>query len=222
MQLTQTQSKPFQEIFIDLFSIEETYFLTIVDAFSKLGQALEVTNRSTPEIIRALSKYFSFYGIPNRISSDPGSEFNNNLLKEMLNFYKIELHIGTPHNPNSMGIVERFRSTILEIYRIAKYERKIKDPVSVMTYAIMSYNHSILSATGLTPFEVVFGHTDANDNFNVEFNKCYTKKIVNEHLKRTKYLYKYLTNKMILNKERIKDKRGGKNKFNIDPGDSVY
>ncbi|CAB3221878.1 unnamed protein product [Arctia plantaginis] len=40
LQLTQTQTKPFQEIFMDIFSIEGTYFLTIIDVFSKLGQAL--------------------------------------------------------------------------------------------------------------------------------------------------------------------------------------
>lgn len=73
-----------------------------------------------------------------------------------------------------MGVVERFHSTITEIYRIAKYERKITDAASVMVYAVMSYNHTIHSATGLTPFEVVFGHTESNSAFNVEFNKQFT------------------------------------------------
>lgn len=140
LQLTQTQNRPFQELFMDIFSIEGTYFLTIIDAFSKLGQVFPIPNRSTPEVVRALLKYFSLYGIPIRISADPGTEFNNNLLKEMLTFYKIDLHISTPHNPNSMGLIERFHSTIIEIYRLAKYERKITDAATVMTYAIMSYN----------------------------------------------------------------------------------
>lgn len=125
------------------------------------------------------------YGTPCRISSDPGTEFNNTLMKEMLSFYKIDLHIGTPHNPNSMGIVERFHSTIIEIYRIAKYEQKITDAASVMSYAIMSYNHSIHSTTGLTPFEVVFGHTESNSAFYVDFNKQFTQQLVKKHVRRT-------------------------------------
>lgn len=177
LQLSQTQIRPFQELFIDTFSIDGKHYLTIVDAFSKLGQAFEISAKSTPEAVRALIKYFSLYGTPSRISSDPGTEFNNTLMKEMLSFYKIDLHIGTPHNPNSMGIVERFHSTIIEIYRIAKYEQKITDAASVMSYAVMSYNHTIHSTTGLTPFEVVFGHTESNSAFYVDFNKQFTQQL---------------------------------------------
>lgn len=222
LQLSQTQVKPFQELFIDTFSIEGKHYLTIVDAFSKLGQAFEISTKSTPEAIRALIKYFSLYGTPCRISSDPGTEFNNTLMKEMMSFYKIDLHIGTPHNPNSMGIVERFHSTLIEIYRIAKYEQKITDAASVMAYAIMSYNHSIHTTTGLTPFEVVFGHTESNSTFHVDFDKQFTQQLVKEHSKRTKFLYKYLTDKIIDKKSAAIEKRGGEKDFDIDVGDTVF
>lgn len=49
-QLTQTQNKLFEVIFIDLFSIEGKLYLTLIDAFSKLGQAIEIENRSTPQV----------------------------------------------------------------------------------------------------------------------------------------------------------------------------
>lgn len=222
LQLNQTQTRPFAEIFMDLFSVEGKYFLTIIDSFSKLGQAFEISNRSTPEVVRALIKFFSLYGVPNRISADPGTDFNNTLLKETLQFYKIDLQIGTPHNPNSMGLIERFHSTILEIYRIAKYERKITDAANVMTYAVMSYNQTIHSATGLTPFEAVFGHTDSNNTFNVEFNKSYTQQLVSDHVKRTKYLYKYLTDKLITDKEKVVEKRGGETSFDVKEGNTVF
>lgn len=222
LQLSQTQIRPFQELFIDTFSIEGKHFLTIVDAFSKLGQAIEICTKSTPEVVRALLKYFSLYGIPGRISSDPGVEFNNTLIKEMLTFYKIDLHISTPHNPNSMGIVERFHSTLVEIYRLAKYERKVTDAASIMIYAVMSYNHTIHSATGLTPFEVVFGHTESNSAFHVDFNKQFTQQLVKEHVRKTKYLYEYLTDKMIDKKMAVKEKRGGETEFDLDVGDTVF
>lgn len=221
-QLTQTQIKPFQELFIDTFTIDGKCYLTIVDAFSKLGQAFEISTKSTPEVVRALIKYFSLYGTPSRISADPGTEFNNTLMKEMLAFYKIDLHIGTPHNSSSMGVVERFHSTLIEIYRIAKYEQKVTDAASVMSYAIMSYNHSIHSTTGLTPFEVVFGHTESNNSFHVDFNKHFTQELVKEHVKRTKYLYEYLTDKIIEKKQTEIKRRGGETTFDIDIGDTVF
>ncbi|CAK1598335.1 unnamed protein product [Parnassius mnemosyne] len=173
LQLTQTQDTPFQEIFIDLFNIKGKHYLSLIDEFSKLGQAIEIANRSTPEVVRALMKYFSFYGMPKKISSDPGSEFNNKLIKEFLSLHKIEQHIGTPNSPNSVGLIERLHSTIIEIYRLAKYERKPTDAASVMTYSVLAYNNTIHSVTELTPFEVVFGYTDTGSPFNIEFDKQY-------------------------------------------------
>lgn len=222
LQFTQTQNRPFQELFIDLYSIEGKYYLTIIDAFSKLAQALEIPDRSTPEVARALIKYFSFYGVPTKISSDPGSEFNSKLLQELLSFYKVQIHIGTPHNPNSMGLIERFHSTIGEIYRLAKYERKITDAASVMTYAILAYNQTIHSVTGLTPFEVVFGHTESNSQFDINFEKQYTQQLVKDHAKRTQYLYKYLSDKMLARKEKIQQSRSGETDFDIHDDDVVF
>ncbi|CAK1593440.1 unnamed protein product [Parnassius mnemosyne] len=222
LQLTQTQDAPFQEIFIDLFNIEGKHYLTLIDAFSKLGQAIEIANRSTPEVVRALMKYFSFYGIPKKISSDPGSEFNNELIKEFLSFYKIEQHIGTPNSPSSMGIIERFHSTIIEVYRLAKYERKPTDAASVMTYSVLAYNNTIHSVTELTPFEVVFGHTDTGSPFNTEFDKQYLQHLVRDHAKRTKFLYKYLAENMVAIKEKIRKKKGGEDEMVFQCGKTIF
>lgn len=221
IELTQTQSSPFQEIFIDIFSIENRSYLTIVDAFSKLGQAIEIENKSTPEVVRALIKYFSMYGVPTKISSDPGSEFNNNLMKELVEMYKIDLHICTPNNPNSTGIVERFHSTIIEIYRLAKYEQKCTDAASIMTYAVMAYNNTIHSATELTPFEIVFGHTDSSKLFDGEFEKSYMQQLLKDHAKRTKYLYQYISDKLVERKEKTRERRLGE-RVELEPGDIVY
>lgn len=222
LQLTQTQDAPFQELFIDIFSIEGKYYLTLIDAFSKLGQAIEISNRSTPEVVRGLMNYFAFYGTPNKISCDPGTEFNNELLKEFLHLHKIELHIGTPRNPNSMGLIERFHSTLIEIYRLAKYERKCTDAASVMTYSIIAYNHTIHSTTGLTPFEVALGHTDSNSPYNLDFEKKYIQQLVKDHAKRTKFLYNHIAEKMLNTKEKIREKRGGEENVKFDTGDTVF
>lgn len=73
----------------------------------------------------------SMYGVPSNINCDSGAEFNNDLIKELMTMYKINLHISTPNNP--MAIVERFHSTIKEIYRLAKYDKSELDAAAVMT-----------------------------------------------------------------------------------------
>lgn len=222
LQLSQTQDAPFQELFIDLFTIEGITYLTLIDSFSKLAQCMEISNKSTPEVVRALMRYFSFYGIPKKISSDAGTEFNNELLKEFLSLHNIELHIGTPNNPNSMGLIERFHSTITEIYRLAKYERKCTDAASVMTYSVMAYNNTIHTVTGLTPFEVVFGHTDAETPYNIDFEKAYVQQLVKDHAKRTKFLYQRLAENMVAMKEKVREKRGGETAIEFKKGETIF
>lgn len=222
IQLTQTPDLPFQEAFMDLLFIEGKYYLTVVDAFSKLGQAINIPNRSTPEVVRALIQYFSMYGLPRKINCDSGVEFNNELIKELLNLYKIELHIGTPNNPNSMGIVERFHSTINEMYRLAKYDRSELDAASVMTYAIMGYNNSIHSSTNFTPFEVAFGHSDIGNVFDIDRDRNLYQKLLQDHRKRLTILYEYISDKIKDDKVRVREKKGGEEPPQINVGDKVF
>ncbi|KAI5641614.1 integrase core domain-containing protein [Phthorimaea operculella] len=222
IQLTQTQNMPFQEIFMDLLFIENNHYLTLVDAFSKFAQAIYIPNRSTPEIVKALIKYFSLYGKPGKINSDPGAEFKNELVAELLMMYKIDQHIGTPSHPNSMAIVERFHSTIIEVYRLAANEHNQLDAVSVMTYVIMAYNNSIHSATDCTPFEVVFGHTDLDSVFKVDREKHLKQQLIQDHRKRMKYLYEHISEKLIENKVKVRSKLGGEEPPEIKSGDIIF
>lgn len=222
IQLTHTQFRPFEEVFMDLLYIENNYYLTIVDAFSKLGQAFYIPNRSTPEVVQALIKYFSIYGLPKKINSDPGTEFNNKLVQELLNLYKIEVHVGTPNSPTSMALVERFHSTIIEIYRLAKYDKKELDAASVMTYSIMAYNNTIHSATNFTPFEIAFGHTDAGNVFDIDRDKNFLQKLVQDHRKRLSVLYEFISDKLKEDKVKVKAKKGGEEPPEFKEGEDVY
>jgi hypothetical protein len=222
IQLTQNKTAPFQEAFIDLLFIEGKYYLTIVDSFSKLGQAIDISNRSTPEVTRALIKYFSMYGIPRKISSDSGTEFNNDLIKELLQLYKIEMHIGTPNNPNSMAVVERFHSTIIEIYRLAKYNKNDLNATSVMNYAIMAYNNTIHSATNFTPFEMVLGQTEAGNVFDIDRERNLVQKLLLDHRKRLKVLYEYVADKIQSDKLKVKDKKGGEIPPKLNKDEEIF
>lgn len=134
-------------------------------------------------------------------------------------YYKIQLHIGTPNNPNSMGIVERFHLTITEIYRIAKYQHKITDASSVMTYAIMAYNNTIHSASELSPFKVTFGRTNSTSTFDTNNEYNYTQQLLREHKDRTSVLYNYISQKMT--QDKINRQKPGESK-NFSTGDIIY
>lgn len=91
-----------------------------------------------------------------------------------------------------------------------------------MTYAIMAYNHTIHSATGLTPFEVTFGHTDSGKIFDINVEKSYTQQLVSDHAKRTKYLYKHLAERMLQNKEKTRERKGGEPPLDLTNEGTIY
>lgn len=85
----------------------------------------------------------------------------------------------------------------------------------------LQYNNTIHSATELTPFEIVFGHTDSSKLFDGEFEKSFVQQLLKDHAKRTKHLYEFISNKMVEHKEKTREKKSGE-RVELEPGDVVY
>jgi len=223
MMLTDTADKPFQKIHVDTFTIDGANFVTIVCAFSKLGQAIYVTSKNATEITNAFLQYFSFYGTPTEIVMDNGTEFHNDTVQQCLNLHHIKIHFTTPNNHESQGAIERLHSTLIEHIRLLK--AKHKDPIQVlMRYAIIAYNNSIHSATGFTPLELTLGHTHARSPFDAFYDKEFFQNYVETHKGKLEDTYERVKTKLIANKETIHKNRNkeGENQDTFAIGHTVY
>lgn len=117
--LTETPTRPFEIIHVDTFMAEKQKFLTFLDKFSKVAQALPYTGNAT-SCADQLVHFFQFFGIPQQIISDNGSEFQNEVVKGLLNAHNIKIHFTTPYHHESNSPVERLHSTLIEHLRILK------------------------------------------------------------------------------------------------------
>lgn len=162
-------SKPFEHTYMDTFKISNQYFLTIIDSFSKFGQAYLISSLNAIETASKLIEFFSNFGITKKITCDNDTEFKNGVIQDLCKLYKIELHYTTAYNPNSNSPIERFHSTILESIRVLREEKPHQDVINLMQYAILSYNNSVHSATEYTPFQIAKGQLDLKNPF--EFTK---------------------------------------------------
>ena len=106
--------------------------MTLVDAFTKFAQAIPIEGKTAINVSNALIKYFSSFGIPEKLILDNAREFNNETVKEILNLHKIKIHFTTPYHHDSNGIVERFHSSIIELLRIP-LETYPNDKLNIMT-----------------------------------------------------------------------------------------
>lgn len=88
--LTPNPKYPFDILHVDTLTLEKRKYLTIIDAFSKFAQVIKLNSLNSLDITKALIQYFSLYQVPNTVIFDRGTEFNNNLVKDLLKNYKIK------------------------------------------------------------------------------------------------------------------------------------
>lgn len=220
--LTETPVKPMEHLFMDLYTIEGTTFLTIIDNFTKYAQAMHLTATTSIHIADALLQFLSILGIPNKITTDSDHKFENDIIKEICAMHKISIHFTTPYNPNSNSPIERFHSTIGELIRIQSLTDK-NDVTHFMRYAVIAYNNSIHSATSFTPFELLFGHTKSRNPLEIYYTEEYYQDYVDKHKTTTEQIQKYVASKLQKDKnEKISKLNIDSDKISFKVGDKVY
>lgn len=189
LQFTPVPTKPFEIIHLDTFQVKGQKFLTIIDKFSKYAQAYPLESMTGISVINALTIWMTHHGLPLNITADQGTEFKNLPLKEFAALHKINLHFTSVNNPQSNGAIERFHSTILEHIRLIQQKHKQSPITEVMLFAILAYNNSIHSATDKKPIEIINGHLDNRDPFDLLLEKQCLQNYINKHKEITIDMY---------------------------------
>eukprot|EP00732_Lithocolla_globosa_P000850 Lithocolla_globosa_v1_NODE_330_length_4438_cov_177.263746.p1 type:complete len:338 gc:universal NODE_330_length_4438_cov_177.263746:2032-3045(+) len=146
---------PLQQFQIDLVDIQNkglnkaSYGLTCIDAFSKKADAELMKNKTMTETVRAMKVVFKRLGTPKQIYCDEGSEFNNNMFRDMCRDKNIELILTLKH----ATMVERFNRTLKEM--ISKYLQTTnsKTITNILPKVVQNYNESYHSTIEMTPLE---------------------------------------------------------------------
>lgn len=189
LQITPTPIKPFEVVHVDTFTVKGHKFFTIIDTFSKYAQAYPIESVTGVNVINALSIYMTHHGLPLSITADQGTEFKNLPLKEFAELHKINLHFTSVSNPQSNGAIEKFHSTILEHIRLLQIKHPQSAVTELMLFAVLAYNNSIHSATDKKPIEIINGHLDNRDPFDLLLEKTCLQNYVNKHKEITTDLY---------------------------------
>ena len=115
-----------------------------------------IRSKSANEVASILIEYIGLFGPFEELLSDQGREFCNNVLinlKTNLGFK----HITTSaYNPRTNGITERFNQTLANCLR-KHAEADVSNWHKFLPYVIIAYQSRVHSATGYTPFELMFG-----------------------------------------------------------------
>lgn len=103
---------------IDLWSAEDSKqcsvdVLLVTDHFTKFSHAFPCTNQIARQVVRKLwDNVFCIYQFPEEIHSDQGTNFESNLIAELLHLDGVAKSHTTAYHPMSNGGTERFNRTL--------------------------------------------------------------------------------------------------------------
>ena len=114
---------PLEVVAIDYFKIDKGKggfedFLVITDVYSKFTQAVPCKNLKATTVAKVLQEHWFFkFGIPNRIHSDQGRNFESLIIAELCKLYGIKKSHTTPYHPQGNAQAERFNRTLFGLIK---------------------------------------------------------------------------------------------------------
>lgn len=155
-------SGPMDLVCIDFLSMEAdsrgiSNVLIVTDHFTRYAQAFPSRNQKALTVAKILfEKYFVHYGLPARIHSDQGRDFESRLIKELLSTLGVRKSRTTPYHPQGDPQPERFNRTLLSMLGTLGQEKKRSWSQHVASL-VHAYNSTKSDATGFSPYYLMFG-----------------------------------------------------------------
>ena len=139
----------------------------MTDHFTRLAQAFVTPSQTASVVAKTWDKFFMYYGIPEKILSDQGRNFESSLIAELCKLTGVKKLRTTPYRPQTNGQCEKFNSTLITMIGTLPSELKYnwQDHVDTLVHA---YNCMDTTATNFSPHYLMFGR-EPNLPIDIEF-----------------------------------------------------
>ena len=149
-------------LYLDYIFLEKVkngfrYALTIIDSFTRFVSVYPSRHNRACDTARFLYDYVIRHGrIPSIISTDRGSHFVGQVMKEFCKHLGIKHNIHCAYRPQSTGILERSHRTLKNSLKIVAKELNKPWP-EVLNQVVAAMNACHNSATKCSPFYAMYG-----------------------------------------------------------------
>ena len=161
---TPIATSPFSALSIDLVGPLQPasarghrYVLTVVDQATRYADAAPLRHIDSDTVAQALMEICSHVGFPRTLTSDNGTQFTSETFEKFLQLMGVSHRLSPPYHAQSNGLVERFNGTLKLMLRKLAAEQP-RDWDLYLPPLLFAYRDAPQSATGYSPFELIFGH----------------------------------------------------------------
>jgi hypothetical protein len=157
--------EPFYQIGIDIVGplpITEKrnkYIVVAIDYFTKWPEAKAIPEASAREVSTFIfDDIICRHSCPQKILSDRGSHFNNQVIKLLMDKFKVKHGFSTPYHPKTNGLVERFNKTLCEA--LAKLGQENKQWDENIPSVLFAYRTRKQDSSKMKPFYLTYGRNE--------------------------------------------------------------
>ena len=109
---SQLPSYPWEKVASDLFELNKTTYLLVVDYFSRFVEIQKLTSTTSKNVITVLKSIFARHGIPAALMTDNGPQFISNEMNQFSSAYGFHHVTSSPHYHQSNGQAELAVKTV--------------------------------------------------------------------------------------------------------------
>ena len=138
------------------------YLLVVQDYFSKYVELYALPTKESKPIAEVLHyEFFTRYGVPLKLYSDKGKEFDNALMDEFCTMWKVTRQTTCGYNPAANGMVERTNRTVKSLLTQIDHmiDKTREDWDLKLAEVRCAYNNTVHSTTGFTPHRLMFSQS---------------------------------------------------------------
>ena len=155
-------SGPLELVCMDFLSLEpdrsnKKSVLVVTDHYTRYAQAFPTKDQTARTVAKVLwENFFVHYGLPQRLHSDQGRDFESKVVKELTNLLGIKKSRTTPYHPQGDPQPERFNRTLLNMLGTLEGEKK-ETWSRYISALVHAYNCTKHDSTGFSPYFLMFG-----------------------------------------------------------------
>ncbi len=155
---------PFEFLSMDYMHLDRgkggyEYALVLIDHFTRFAQIYPTKkNDGISAADKLFNEFVLKWGLPLRIHTDQGSEFENKLFRRLQQLTGVEKSRTTPYHPEGNSKSERFNRSIINMLKTLEEKEKSNWPKHLAKIAF-AHNVTVNKATGYSPYYLMFGRS---------------------------------------------------------------